>query len=105
MDEEAKKQRYFQLRDQGRSAQEARSIVDREFGGRGAVQEFARGAGLGLTEAGTSLAKGVGWLGAKALPGEALDRPFEALESGAEESKKDPRSSLILAEPPVLLGA
>jgi hypothetical protein len=99
MDEEAKKQRYFQLRDQGRSAQEARSIVDREFGGRGAVQELARGAGLGLTEAGTSLAKGVGWLGAKALPGEALDRPFEALESGAERVEErakeffDPRGT------------
>ena len=54
---------------------------------RGALQEFGRGAALGLTEAGTSTAQGIGWLGRKAaelVPGEGpVERMFTGLERGA----------------------
>lgn len=114
MDREEIERKYRELRQSGLSHDEAVSRINAMGGARpsvpqqqprgqqesrGAVEEFARGAGLGLAEAGTSLAQGVGWLGRKVLPGEALDRPFEALERGAGQLEEraeralDPRGT------------
>lgn len=86
-----------------RSMQGARPSVEREPESRGAIEEFGRGAALGLTEAGTSLAQGVGFLGRQAgrlIPGEdiierggtALERGATALEERAERAL-DPRGT------------
>lgn len=53
----------------------------------GAFGQFGRGVGLGLTEAGTSMAQGVGLVGrkiAEQVPGEGrIERMFTGLERGA----------------------
>lgn len=113
MDEEELKRQYAALINQGlthdqamdrlRSMQGARPSVQREPESRGAVEEFGRGAALGLTEAGTSLAQGIGFLGRQAgrlIPGEdiierggtALERGATALEERAERAL-DPRGT------------
>ena len=128
MDREEIERRYRELRQQGLSHEQASDRIRQmasasrapapsrtgatrsseqparpEPEGRGAIEEFARGSALGLTQAGTSAAQGLGWLGRQAgrlIPGrDPIERAGGALEESARnlegraEEYFDPRGT------------